>query len=63
MRDSFIFYKSFYDSIKELDPKDQVLIYNAIFEFQFYGKEVELNSVSKSIFKLIIPLLEANNKR
>ena len=63
MRDSFIFYKSFYDSIKELDPKDQVLIYNAIFEHQFYGNETELNSVSKSIFKLIIPLLEANNKR
>lgn len=63
MRESFIFYKSFYDSIKELDPKDQVLIYNAIFELQFYGKETELNSVSKSIFKLIIPLLEANNKR
>lgn len=63
MRESFIFYKSFYDSIKELDPKDQVLIYNAIFEHQFYGNETELNSVSKSIFKLIIPLLEANNKR
>ena len=63
MRESFIFYKSFYDSIKELDPKDQVLIYNAIFEHQFYGNEVELNNVSKSIFKLIIPLLEANNKR
>lgn len=63
MRESFIFYKSFYDSIKELDPKDQVQIYNAIFEHQFYGSEVELNSVCKSIFKLIIPLLEANNKR
>lgn len=63
MRESFIFYKSFYDSIKELDPEDQVQIYNAIFEHQFYGNETELNNVSKCIFKLIIPLLEANNKR
>ena len=63
MRDSFIFYKSFYDSIKELDPQDQVQIYNAIFEYQFNCKEVELKGVCKSIFTLIIPQLEANNKR
>lgn len=63
MRDSFIFYKSFYDSIKELDPTDQVQIYNAIFEYQFNGKEIKLNGVCKSIFALIIPLLKVNNKR
>ena len=62
-RDSFIFYKSFYDSIKELDPKDQVQIYDAIFQYQFEGKEIELKGVCKSIFTLIIPQLEANNKR
>lgn len=63
MRESFIFYKSFYNSIKELDPKDQVQIYNAIFEYQFENKEIELQGVCKSIFTLIIPQLEANNKR
>lgn len=63
MRDSFIFYKSFYESIKELDPKDQVQIYNAIFEYEFYKNEPELSGVCKSIFTLIIPQLEANNKR
>lgn len=62
-RESFIFYKSFYDSIKELDPKDQVQIYNAIFNYEFEGKEIKLNGVAKSIFTLIIPQLEANNKR
>ena len=36
MRESFVFYKSFYESIKELDPNDQVKIYNAIFEYEFY---------------------------
>jgi len=63
MRDSFIFYKSFYDSIKELDPQDQVQIYNAIFEYQFNGEEIDLKGVCKSIFTLIIPQLKANNKR
>ena len=62
-RESFIFYKSFYDSIKELDPKDQVQIYDAIFQYQFIGVEKELNGIPKSIFTLIIPQLEANNKR
>ena len=63
MRESFIFYRSFYESIKELDQKDQVQIYNAIFSYQFENKELELTGVCKSIFTLIIPQLEANNKR
>ena len=62
-RNSCIFYKSFYDSIKELDPQDQVQIYNAIFSYQFDNIEIDLKGVCKSIFTLIIPQLEANNKR
>lgn len=62
-RESFIFYKSFYDSIKELAPKEQAQIYNAIFEYQFENKNPELKNVCKSIFTLILPQLEANNKR
>lgn len=63
MRDSFVFYKSFYESIKELAPKEQAQIYNAIFEYQFYGNKIELKGVCKSIFTLILPQLDANNKR
>ena len=63
MRESFIFYKSFYESIKELDAEHQVEIYNAIFKHQFEGIETNLKGISKSIFTLIIPQLEANNKR
>lgn len=62
-RDSFIFYKSFYESIKELDTKTQNDIYNAIMEYEFNNKEVNLSGVSKSIFTLIKPQLEANNIR
>ena len=63
MRESFIFYKSFYESIKELDPIDQAKIYNAIFKYQFEQEKLELNGISKIIFTLILPQLEANNKR
>ena len=62
-RSSCIFYKSFYESIKELDPVDQVQIYDAIFQYQFNGELKELKGICKSIFTLIIPQLEANNKR
>ena len=63
MRESFIFYKSFYDSIKELDPKEQVKIYNAIFKYEFEKEEPTLTGVCKSIMTLILPQLEANDKR
>ena len=63
MRESFVFYKSFFESIKELEPQDQVQIYNAIFEFEFYKIEPKLSGVCKSIFTLILPQLEANDKR
>jgi DnaD/phage-associated family protein len=63
MRESMVFYKSFYESIKELDPKDQVQIYNAIFEYEFYKIKPELTGICKSIFTLILPQLEANDKR
>jgi hypothetical protein len=62
-RESFIFYKSFYESIKELDPLDQVQIYNAIYEYEFYKIIPELTGVCKSIFTLILPQLEANDKK
>lgn len=62
-RDSFIFYRSFYESIKELDLEKQTEIYNAIFSFQFDDVEIKLKGISKSIFALILPLLKANNTR
>ena len=63
MRDSFIFYRSFYESIKELNQEDQLELYKAIMEFQFENKEIKLLGISKAIFPLIKPQLEANNKR
>ena len=63
MRDSFIFYKSFYEGIKELNSDIQCEIYNAIMEYEFNQTETELSGVAKSIFTLIKPQLEANNKR
>lgn len=63
MRESFIFYRSFYESIKELNDKQQYELYKAIMEYQFDNKENELEGITKAIFTLVKPQLEANNKR
>ncbi len=63
MRDSSIFYRSFYEAINELPDANQLEVYRAIFEYSFNFNEIELNGLSKTIFTLIKPNLEANNKR
>lgn len=62
-RDSVIFYRSFYEALKELDFETQAKVYNAILEYSLNFKEIELTGVSKTIFTLIKPQLDANNKR
>lgn len=62
-RDSFIFYKSFYEAINELNSEDQLAIHQAICEFSLYGKEPEVTGITNAIWRLIRPQLEANRKR
>ena len=59
----FIFYKSFHEAIKELPNKQQLELYQAIFEYSFEEKDKKLEGISKSIFTLIKPQLEANHKK
>jgi hypothetical protein len=62
-RNSFIFYRSFFEAIKEL-PKDQKAeIYDAICSYALDEKAQELSGISKSFFALIKPQLDANRKR
>ena len=63
MRDSCIFYRSFYESINELPDTNKLEIYNAIFSYSLNFIEPELSGLSKSIFTLIKPQLDANIKR
>lgn len=64
MRDSFVFYRSFYEAIKELPRDVQGEIYTAIMEYSLYGRETEnLKPIARSVFVLIKPTLDANNAR
>jgi hypothetical protein len=62
-RDSTIFYRSFYEAIKELPEANQLEIYNAIFEHSLNLNKPNLTGLSKTIYTLIEPQIEANLKR
>ena len=62
-RDSFIFYRSFYETISDLDDKQQLQIYKAIAELSLNDNLIALEGISKTIFRLIEPQLKANKRR
>lgn len=62
-RDSFIFYRSFYEAISELSKEDQADTYNAIMQYALNQKEIQLKGISKAIFSLVKPQLDANYKK
>lgn len=62
-RDSFIFYRSFYEAICEADDDTQLQVYKAIAEYALNGSETDLKGVASIIFKLAKPQLDANWKR
>ena len=63
MRDSIVFYRSFYEAIKEIPLEQQGIVYNAIYGYALDGVEPELNGIAKAIFLLVKPQIDANNSR
>lgn len=63
MRDSTIIYRSFYEAIMEIPEKNQAEVWKAIFEYSLNFNDSELTGLSKTIFTLIKPQLEANVQR
>lgn len=63
-RDSFIFYRSFYEAIKDLPRDIRLEVYTAIMEYALYGRLPEdLKPFAKGIFTLIKPNIDVNNVR
>ena len=64
IRDGFIFYRSFYEGIKELPRDIQGEVLTAIMEYGLNGETTEnLKPVARAIFTLIKPQIDANNKK
>jgi len=63
MRDSFVFYRSFFEALEDLNPKDKLTAYVTVVNYALNGKINEISGVPRAIFKLIKPLIDKNNKR
>lgn len=60
MRESFIFYASYYDAISELPPEEQGQIYKAIIDYGIAKKAPSsLTPAGRMCFKLIKPTVDA----
>ncbi len=58
-RDTFAFYRSFYEAILELDEKQQLEMYKVIIEYALNDTEPELTGFKSVVFKLIKPQIDS----
>jgi len=58
-----VIYRSFYEALNGIPEQSRIEVWAAICELGFNGVEVELNGLSKTIFMLIKPQIEANNRK
>ena len=63
MKNSFVFYRSFYESIKDLDDPTKLEILNAICEYSLNDITPDLSVVGNAIFTLIKPNIDNAMKK
>lgn len=63
MRESFIFYRTFYEALKELPDDARLRLYDAITAYALNGEKVAISGLEKAVFALVEPRIKANNQR
>lgn len=63
MRDTFIFYRSFYEAAKTLSDADRLTLYDTIAGYALDEKEPEASGVALGMFLLMKPVIDANTQR
>ena len=63
MRDSFVFYRSFAESVKNLPPEEYKKVMQSILDYALDGKEPEQSGIEYTGFCLVKPQIDANNPR
>ncbi len=63
MKESMIFYRSFYEAIQDLPDAEALQVYNAVFAYGLDFKETELTGIASTVFKLVKPQLDANIRK
>jgi len=62
-RDSFIFYRSFFEAAKPLSKANRAELFDCICEFALNQTETKPKPIVEAMFNLIRPQLEANYNR
>jgi len=62
-KDTFIYYRSFWDAIQTRPDNERLALYDAILLYAFEGKQSELHEVESAIFTLIKPQIDANHRK
>lgn len=62
-RDSFVFYRSFYEASKFLSNEDKWKLFDMVCQYGLYWNEAETDWPAMGMFLLIKPQLDANNKK
>lgn len=63
MRDGFVFYRSFYEAVKELPPKDFKDCITAVSEYALNGQEQATGAVAAMFLAMAKPQIDANNRK
>ena len=62
-KNGFVFYESWYDGAKELNPKHRGIFLEAIIKYGLYGEETNLSGVDNALFSAIKPTIKFNRKQ
>ena len=62
-RQSFVFYRSFYEAISDLPDADRLACYEALMAYALDGVEPKDKGVVSAIYKSMKPQIDANNRR
>lgn len=58
-----VFYRSFYEAIKELTPEEQVKAYTAVMEYALNGENACESNTAKMVLTFVKPQIDKNNQR
>ena len=62
-KESFVFYRSFFEALQDLKDKDRLRVYDAICRLALNEKDTQLTGIAKTVFTLIRPQILSNTKK
>lgn len=63
MRETFVFYKSYYEAIKHLKNKDQLSAFRAIAEYGLNGEKMDISQEAAAVLEVVYPTIDKSVKR